>query len=360
VSLPLVLAGQYGSPYTLKMRAVLRYRRIPFQWMLRDSKWDDLPQPPVPIIPVIAYRNDDGSYADVTVDSSPQILRLEREHRERSIVPTDPALAFVDALIEDFGDEWVTKMMYHYRWAYEADIDKAGKLLPISRDLQMDSDRARATYEFITQRQIGRRALVGSTEWNTPIIEGSYVRMLEILQARFSTGDFLLGDRPGRGDFGIYGQLTQLVRWDPTSTAVAVDRAPKTIHWVDRMDDLAWLPVPDVAEDDGQHAGADHSANDGADHGWVTLEDLPGATRDLLTEIGRTYAPFMVANAEALMSGADEMVCQIDGREYRQAPFGYQGKCLMWLRAAYEALTDTDRSRVDAALDGTGCDQLLT
>lgn len=336
----LVLAGQYVSPYTRKMRGVLRYRRIPFQWMLRNSKWDDLPTPPVPIIPVIAYRNDDGSYGDITVDSSPQIMRLEGEFGERSIVPTDPALAFLDALIEDYADEWVTKMMYHYRWAYQADIDKAGTMLPLGPDLQMGSDQQREAYDFITSRQVGRRELVGSTDWNTPLIEGSYERLLDILTARFQHGDFLLGDRPGRGDFGIYGQFTQLVGFDPTSMAVALDRAPKTITWVDRMDDLGWLPVT-------------------GDDGWVSLDDLPGPTSDLLIEIGRTYAPFMVANAQALMSDADEMVCAIGGREYRQAPFGYQGKCLQWLREAYDALTDADRTRVDVVLDGTGCEQLV-
>ncbi len=343
---PIVLAGQYWSPYTRKMRAVLRYRQIPFRWVPRDSKWDDIPPAPVPIIPVIAYPKASGDgYDDVTVDSSPQIMRLETEHTERSVVPGDPALAFIDMLIEDFGDEWVTKMMYHYRWAYDPDIDKAGKLLPLGRNLQLDSDQAQQGYDFVTQRQIGRRALVGSTEWNTPLIEDSYRRVLAILQARFSRGDFLLGTRPGRGDFGIFGQLTQLVQFDPTSMQIAVDEAPKVIRWVERADDLSWLPV------DG-------------DSGWESIDELDPAIHDLLGECGRTYAPFLVANAPALMSGADEVVCEIDGldgerREYRQAPFGYQGKCLQWLRDAYAALSDADRGRVDAVLNGTGCEQLF-
>ncbi len=337
---PLVLAGQYGSPYTLKMRAVLRYRHIPFKWVLRDSKWDDLPTPPVPIIPVIVYPNADGGHGEATVDSSPQIMRLEGEYSGRSVVPTDPALAFIDFLIEDFGDEWVTKAMYHYRWTYQDDIDKAGKVLPISRNMQMNSDDWQQSYDYITTRQIGRRELVGSTELNQPIIEGSYERVLDIIQEQLATYDFMLGDRPGRGDFGIFGQFTQLVKWDPTSMAVAAKRAAKTVNWVDRMDDLSWLPVE-------------------GDEGWVTLEALPTATCKLLDEIGRTYAPFMVANAQALMSGAEEMVCEIDGQTYRQGPFGYQAKCLKWLRDEYAALTDADRARVDGVLAGTGCEVLL-
>jgi len=337
---PIVLAGQYGSPYTLKMRAVLRYRHIPFRWVLRDSKWDDLPEPPVRLIPVIVYPNADGSHGEATVDSSPQIMRLEGEVDGRSVVPADPALALIDSLIEDYGDEWVTKAMYHYRWAYEADIDKAGHLLPISRNLQLSSDEGQQSYEYITTRQIGRRELVGSTDLNLPIIEGSYQRLLDLVQQQLASHDFLLGDRPGRGDFAIYGQFTQLVKWDPTPMAVAVKRAIKAVNWVDRMDDLSWLPV----------AG---------DDGWSTLEDLPTATRKLLSEIGATYAPFMVANAQALMSGADEVVCEIGGQNYRQAPFAYQAKCLKWLRDEYAALSDDDRVRVDAALAGTGCEILF-
>lgn len=337
---PLFLVGAYGSPYSLKMRAVLRYRHIPFKWVLRDSKWDDVGKAPVPLIPVIAFADADGNPTDKMVDSSPQIMRLEAEFAERSVVPTDPALAFIDALIEDFADEWLTKAMYHYRWAYQADIERAGKLLPLSRNLQLDTDGAQQAYDFVTTRQIGRRELVGSTDWNTPIIEDSYKRLLGIVQHQLATHDFMLGDRPGRGDFGIYGQFTQLVRWDPTPVAIAVQEAPKAITWTDRVDDLAWLDVE-------------------GDAGWVELEDLTEATKGLLAEIGRTYAPFMLANATAVVEGADEVLCQIDGREYRQGPFKYQAKCLGWLRDDYAALTDTDKHRVDATLSGTGCESLL-
>jgi hypothetical protein len=67
----------------------------------------------------------------------------------------------------------------------------------------------------------------------------------------------------------------------------------------------------------------------------------------------------MVANGRALVSGADEVVCAIDGRDYRQGPFKYQGKCLQWLRESYAGLPAGDRDRVDAALAGTGCEQLF-
>ncbi|MGA7757634.1 MAG: glutathione S-transferase N-terminal domain-containing protein, partial [Ilumatobacteraceae bacterium] len=58
--LPITIGGAFSSPYTMKMRAVLRYRRLPFRWVLRNSRWDDLPDVPVKIIPVLAFPDDEG------------------------------------------------------------------------------------------------------------------------------------------------------------------------------------------------------------------------------------------------------------------------------------------------------------
>lgn len=113
----LVIRGAHSSPYSRKMRAVLRYRHIPHEWVVRGSAYDDVPQASVPVIPVLAWRDGAGEYHDVMADSSPQITRLESMYDGRSIVPVDPATAFVDFLLEGVADEWVSKMMYlyHYR-----------------------------------------------------------------------------------------------------------------------------------------------------------------------------------------------------------------------------------------------------
>ncbi len=336
----IVIGGAFSSPYSLKMRAVLRYRRIPHRWVLRNSRWDDIPAAPVPVIPVLAWPDGEGGYREVLVDSSPQITRLESEFTERSLVPPDPGLAFIDFLLEDFADEWVTKAMYHYRWTYDPDIEKAGRLLPLDQDLQLTDDQAAGAHDHIIDRQVGRRALVGSTTTNLPIIEGSFERLLDILQAHLGAHDFMLGERPGRTDFALYGQLKPMLWWDPTPVALGVVRAPRAVNWIERVDDLSWWPIGDET-------------------GWHTVDTLAPTVHDLLAEAGSTYAPFMLANAAAIDAGHDDVVCEIHAREYRQAPFKYQRKCLAWLREEYAALDDRARSTVDGVLDGSGCEALV-
>ena len=49
----------------------------------------------------------------------------------------------------------------------------------------------------------------------------------------------------------------------------------------------------------------------------------------------------------------------IDGATYSQGRFGYQRKCLDWLRDEYRGLGPDDRAAVDRLLAGTGCEQLF-
>ncbi|HYW91768.1 MAG TPA: hypothetical protein VFA95_04780 [Gammaproteobacteria bacterium] len=67
---------------------------------------------------------------------------------------------------------------------------------------------------------------------------------------------FLAGARPGRGDFGVFGQLSQLVLFDPTPAAAAARVAPRVGAWVNHLEDLHWLEVTESGWLDRKQVGA--------------------------------------------------------------------------------------------------------
>ncbi|MEN8162157.1 MAG: glutathione S-transferase N-terminal domain-containing protein [Myxococcota bacterium] len=333
---PLTIVGAPGSPYSRKLRAVLRYRRIPHRWVNRGTAENEgLPRPRVELLPQLVFP---GAKEALT-DTSPLIRRLENSYEGRSVIPDDPALAFLDALLEDYADEWLTKPMFHYRWAYEDDIAQAAAILPRWFQISGPEAEAREAGKVFSARQIGRLGVVGSNPTTAPIIEASYRRLLERLAARLSEAPFVFGSRPASSDFGLYGQLTQLTGFDPTPRKVALEVAPRVTAWVDLVEDLS---------------GAEPK-----DGGWSSRDALTDGFRGLFVEVGRVYAPFLLANADAIGRGAEQVECTIDGRPWVQKPFPYQGKCLMWLREGYAALAPSDRATVDAFLAGTGCEALF-
>jgi glutathione S-transferase len=337
---PIRIIGAPGSPYSRKLRAVLRYRRIPHVWSNQGAaETRGLPQPRVPLLPQLFLRGADGSI-EARTDSTPLIRELEARYPGRSVIPPDAALAFIDALLEDYADEWLTKAMFHYRWAFAADVANAAAILPRwFRTNQPEADAVAAGAMF-AERQIGRLAVVGSNPVTAPVIEASYVRLLALLDTHLTHSPFVFGARPAASDFGLFGQLTQLVGFDPTPAAIAHQQAPRVVAWVDVAEDLSGLE-PDARD-------------------WTTRAGVPDTLRGLLAEVGRVYVPFLVANAEALERGAEGVECTVDGRPWVQRPFPYQGKCLRWLRAGHGALARDDRSAVDALLAGTGCERLFS
>ena len=339
---PLKMMGAPGSPYTRKMRAVLRYRRIPYHFLLANGpEAAPYPTPRVPLLPTffLPDESDESGELVATTDSTPLIRRFEREFEGRSVIPSDPATAFVDELLEDFADEWLTKCMFHYRWYYEADIDKARRVLPHWARIDVSDAEIAPMQKLIGERQVGRLGVVGSNDVTAPVIEDSYRRILRALDAHLQHAPFLFGKRPAASDFATYGQLTCLVLFDPTPAAVALEESARICAWVEVFEDLSGL---ERGEDD-----------------WATIEDSPDTLRGLLAEVGRFHAPFLLANAEALARGAERVETEIAGKPWVQKPFPYQGKCLTWLREGYGRLDASARKRVDALLDGSGCEALF-
>ena len=359
--------GIQGSPYSRKLLATLRYRRLPYAWIVTDSpEHEGLPRPKVFLLPQLLAEDADGNAVAIT-DSTPILRDLDRRYPERRVRPGDPVVALLDAILEDFGDEWLTKAMFHYRWAFEADIRQAADILPRWSKPGRSDDEVRMGGAMFAERQIGRRGVVGSNDTTAPVIEDSYRRTLLLLSEHLASERFLMGGRPGASDFAVYGQLTQLAGFDPTSMALALNIAPRVFAWVNFVEELSGL---EPREKD-----------------WMKRDAVPATLLALLGEVGRVYVPFLLANADAVARGADAIArgadkvaggaekvaggaekvaggaekveCTIDGRAWTQKPFPYQAKCLAWLREEYAALSPADLNDADALLAGSGCERLF-
>ena len=338
---PIPIVGNPASPYTRKMLALMRYRRIPYAVEWGDPraliKKMGLEEPKPILLPVLVF-NIDGKNRAIT-DSTPIIRHLENEFSVRRVIPSDPKLNFLNYVLEDFGDEWITKYMFHYRWHFEDDIEKAGTVLPLMHDVSLENKSHLEFKKYFSELQTSRLWVVGSNNKTAPIIEESYKRFLNQLETCLSINPFLFGKRPSSSDYAIYGQLTQLIGFDPTSSAIAHNISPRAISWIDQMEDLSGL---NVHEED-----------------WITFEQAERNLSNIFEEIGKVYMPALLANSNAINQNEKTWTANIDGAEWNQKSFPYQAKCLQWINNEFEVLGNDDQEDILNFLRNTGCSDLI-
>lgn len=316
------LYGALGSPYSQKLRAVLRYRRLVHVWKDGAAAREALGQVRAPVIPVLQYP--DGHFDN---DSTPVIYDLEARHAARRIVPEDPAQAFIAHLLEDFADEWLTKAMFGYRWLAEVDQVQMSRWLAFDNLKGGGLATSQHFAEQFRARQVSRMALVGCTAENFPLIEASTRAVLAALEAHVVDRHCLFGTRPSLAEFGIFGQLSQLGT-DPTPQAMMRADYPYTYRWLAHVDDMS-----------------------GVEGAWE-----PGfapVVRELVRIAGEVYVPFLRANELAAEAGEATFRMEAMGLPYAQGTFKYQLKCLRELRTRYAMLQGAARTAADAVL-GTG------
>lgn len=337
------IIGVPASPYTRKMVAIARYRRIAHRLHWGDPsaflEERGLPRPKVALLPTVVLNT--GDEPEILIDSTPIARRLDRLFSRRKLRPSQsPALAMIDSLVEDFGDEWLTKLMFHFRWSFQQDIDFSASTLPLGQYPALKPAEAAERGKVFAERQIDRLRYVGSNPQTAPTIEKAYRRLLGVLDRLLEQRRFILGGRPGAGDFALYAQLTQLALYDPTPRSIAAEVAPRVVAWTSTMEDLSGLDIS------------------------LSLWEQPDALKDslhpLLSEIGRVYVPVLLANAKAVAEGLPHWEAEVDGALWAQDTFPYQAKCLTALREEYDRLEPDERATVQSLLADTGCQSLFS
>ena len=322
--------GSEMSPYSVKVRSYARYKGIPHEWIPRTTASEEAYRKyaRLPIVPTVATPQDEGLQ-----DSTPIMETLDARFPEPSIHPADPALAFLSALIEEFGDEWGNKLMFHHRWF--AQVDQLASAQTLARLAQPQGDEAEVAQwaAMILQRMSTRGHFVGSSPANAPLITGYYFELLDLLEAHLRTRKYLFGGRPAFADFGLGGQMYEC-SVDPTCGAGMRARGPAVLDWCHRMMEPR------------------------ADGSFETWESLAPTLQPLLAYIGRYFLPWTVANARALEAGEAEFTVDLPGGAYSQPPQKYHARSLGMLRARYAALADN--AALKAILDEAGCTPWLT
>ncbi|MAU59251.1 MAG: glutathione S-transferase [Parvibaculum sp.] len=333
------LLGGPGSPYSHKLRAVLRYRHIPHRWIVplgafRGSgslgEGTEIAEAGKRQVPVIQFP--DGSYHS---DSTPIIDELEKRHPgERSVIPDDPGMAFLARVIEEASDEWLPLPMFDYRWNEAVDRvfcprrQMAGWLGAVS-----EAELGEAAASFLSRQETLREFLGGTVE-NRPLLQSTYEELMGVMESHLATQLFLFGSRPSIADFGLYGQLSQYAV-DPTTSNLMKQKAVRLFQWVQLTDDASGI------------------------EGEWNAPDVPLSTgaRGLLKLAGEVALPMLQAAVDAHLAGKDfqPMVADIRSHGFKTLARPYQAHTLLWLKQAYAALDEATQGRIEPALVESGC-----
>jgi glutathione S-transferase len=317
--------GSELSPYSVKIRSYLRYKNIPYEWVVKGSwnmeEFSKLAK--LPLIPLVVTPSD-----AVLQDSTPIIEHIESQYPSPSIHPKDESLKFISALIEEYGDEWGNKLMFHFRWWHSDDRNACARVLAYSRVVGDDEEEIEKVTASIAERMVTRRHFTGSSKDNAPLIKRYLNELLSLLEHHLSSHRYLLGERPAFADFGLAPQIYELAS-DPTGGGIIKNRAPHTLAWSQRMLE---------------------PKNEGDFLKWEDLEPTLGP---ILYNVGNFFLPWSSANTNAIKQNKDLFSVDLDSEKYTQNPQKYHAKSLASLKERFQAVRD--RKQVERILENYSC-----
>ena len=250
-------------------------------------------------------------------DTTPILGLLDGRYPGREMFPPGIHGAIVH-ILEEFFDEWVSRVMVHFRWHYPASAEFAAERMS-------NGDREVAA----TLKDWGRRACRATgTEFpqQQRAAEQEYLDLMAAAEKQLGQTPYLLGDRPTALDCCVIGGLRAHTLIDPDPKP-KLSRLTTLLEWNERR---AYQSMPVTP--------------------FPPLGALTPFAELVLTKLSETYQPFALANAAALASGAKLFDAQSYGDSVRYLCRSYPERSRRMVRARIGTLTSRERATLDELL----------
>lgn len=250
-------------------------------------------------------------------DTTPILALLDGRHPGRELFP--PGLyGAIAHILEEFFDEWVSRVMVHFRWHYPASARFAAARMSngdpeVGEKLQAWGRRAcRATgTEFPLQQRAA---------------EDEYLEIMAAADRQLRDTPFLLGERPTAVDCCVLGGLRAHTLMDP-------DPRPRLSSFTTLLD---W---------NARRANKCVPLTQ-----FESLDRLTPFADFALSRMRDTYQPFILANAAALSSGEKLFIAASYGNDVRYLCRPYPERSRQMVRMRIAALPERDRVAMEAML----------
>jgi len=330
MSAPYTLYVMSNSPYSDKIRMYLRLKRLPVVEVrenLRNREQVLRARTGRTMVPVVITP------ADQALNDSTHVTRtLEEACPAPALRPADPGRRGLDALLEDYADEWVVRVMLASRWLHEADAEQNRIVIAADMTCGAPEVAVAVAREMFPQGITATLPPMGATREALGFLLDDLRGLVADLDTLFAAHRFLGGAEPTVADVAFYGQLNQ-IRRDPTGGGLVGDPARPHGRWLADLERRA----------DG--AAAEHAGDVAPDS---------EALAPLARRIARTYLRFAVANAKALEEAPKGPLAVelADGVRFHAARAGYNRKCLQALLGELETAIAAAGRLVGGATDG--------
>ena len=276
------LFGWLVSPYTAKVRAMLHFKRLPFDEAVPSALALRLTvQPAVGRAIMPAMQEPDGEWLQ---DSALMCERIEADAPSPSTTPPGATQRLASMLLELHGDEWLPMLALHFRWNIAANREWAEEEFGRCGFPLLPAPLARMLVRPVATKMRSFRKVVGISPETHSGLDAFAAALIGELDAHLASHAFLLGGAPCVGDFALYGPLWAHLYRDPHSRR-SFDGAPHVVRWFERLHGHAADPATATATRTapppaGEHLPADEvPASQGGVSGafcTVMLGSVPG------------------------------------------------------------------------------------